>query len=170
MFDVRHQVRRAFNPCYNYTIVTTMYGMVGSASAGSHMRSLMRAAADRPVWSWLAIPLLVLAACVAAFNPQAPLPLWILAAPVWARAVAARAEPGPLPEHGALRREACIGPAPAHVRCRIGGAPGGSGVCRGVSLSGARAAPPARDDLPLLAGAHVWCTGINVREHRMLGA
>ena len=159
--------------------------MVGSADMGSRMRSLVRAAADRPVWSWLAIPLLVLAACVGAFNPQAPLPLWILVAPVWACAVAADLHSTYRFGGNAARHE--LNPVLSSTMGRLG-------VKRALALHllmyvAILAALPVSLEfvggyhylvhgphhllgimLPALAGAHVWCTGINVQVRRGLGA
>ena len=47
-------------------------------------RASLARAADRPLWSWLAVPLLILAACAFTLDLQAPLPVGVLAAPVWA--------------------------------------------------------------------------------------
>ena len=156
-----------------------------NANSGSRMRSLTRAAADRPAWSWLAIPLLALAACVAAFNPQAPLPVWILAAPVWACAVAADLHSTYRFGGNAARHE--LNPVLSWSMGRFG-------VKRALALHllmyvAILVALPAALEfaggyhylvhgphhllgmmLPLLAGAHVWCTGINVQVHRGLGA
>ena len=159
--------------------------MVRIANAGSRMGSLMRTAADRPVWSWLAIPLLALTVYAGAFDVQAPLPLWILVAPVWACAVAADLY---------STWNLCGNKAYCEVNPVLSWVMGRFGVKRaimlypfmyaailatlplGLEFVGEHlrvehdAARIAGILLPFLAGGHVWCAGVNTRLYRRLDA
>ena len=144
-------------------------------------RASLARAADRPLWSWLAIPLLILAACSFTLDIPAPLPVWILAAPVWACAAAADARSTwSICKSGACRE---TNPVLAWTMGRLGmkralllhfcmyaailaALPLGLEYAGETLRVGHDAGSIAGMLLLSLAGAHVWCAGGNVRLRR----